>query len=193
MKRFLLAVLAAASLGCASAAHAQERELTRQHDGSVSAFVGLGGEFSSIVVADCFFCTGSSVNPDGTIKRARTIDGPDAILDVGGSIAVGQSGGEFMLRGRLVFLSPARGESLMLGYRKYWGKDEIKTFVSVDLMLTFEPVRTIGVRPGFGLMWDFSSIMGVWIDAGGTFGIGWGRRFGGEITVGFQARSYLLE
>ncbi|HEY3448997.1 MAG TPA: hypothetical protein VGK67_21730 [Myxococcales bacterium] len=187
------AVLATAFLVSSPAARAQERELTREHDGSLGAFATLGVEYSSIVVADCFFCTGSSVDAGGAYHSARTIDGPDAILDVGGTMAVGQAGGEFLLRARLVFLSPAKGISAFLGYRKYWGKDEFKTFVAADLMVNFMPTVTFGARPGFGVAWDFSPIMGMWAEAAGTFGLGWGRRFGAEFTIGFQARSYLLE
>jgi hypothetical protein len=99
-----------------------------------------------------------------------------AVLDVGGTLAVGQAGGELLLRGRLVFLSPAKGFSVFLGYRKYWGKDDFKTFVAADLMASITPTATFGARPGFGVVWDFSPIMGLWAEAAGTFGLGWGRR-----------------
>ena len=194
MRRALLAaVLGAGCLAGLASARAQEREPTREHDGSLGVFAALGVEYSSTVVADCFFCTGSSVGSDGKVRLARTIDGPDALLDLGGSVAVGQAGSELILRARWAFLSPARGFSLMLGYRKYWGKDELKTFVAADVVATFVPLTAFGVRPGFGVMWDFSSIMGLWAEAAGTFQAGWGRRFGAELTIGFQARSYLLE
>lgn len=192
-KALLAAVFATASVACVPAALAQGRELTREHDGSLGAFAAVGGEYTSLVIADCFACTGSTVDADGTVHRARTIDGPDMVLDVGGSMAVGQAGGEFLLRGRLVFLSTARGFSLMVGYRKYWGKDDIKTFVAADVLATLEPLVTFGLRPGFGVMWDFSPIMGLYAEANGSFTLGWGRRFGAELTIGFQARSYLLE
>ena len=182
-----LHTLAAASfcgalLFAATSARAQERQAYREHNGSLGAFATLGGEYSALVVTDCVFCA-----------SGKSIDGFDAILDVGGTLAVGQSGSELVLRGRLVFLSRARGESLMFGYRKYFGRDEFKTFVSFDLMGTFEPVKTVGARAAFGAIWDFSSIMGLWVEAGATFGVGAGRRFGAELSLGFQARTYLLE
>ena len=179
--------LAAASLGAAllvvsASAPGQEREAFREHTGSLGAFATLGGEYSALVVSNCVFCS-----------TGKTIDGFDAILDVGGTLAIGQSGSELLLRFRLVFLSHARGESILFGYRKYFGRDEIKTFASFDLMGTFEPVLTGGARAAFGVIWDFSSIMGLWVDAGATFGVGQGRRFGAELNIGFQARTYLFE
>lgn len=185
----LLTVLALASALLAPAeVWGQGRELSKQHDGSLGLFGALGAEYTGLVIADCFFCTGSTAG-----SPARAVDGFDAILDLGGSLAVGQSNSELLLRGRLVFLSPARGVTVLFGYRKYWGMDELKTYVAADVLVTLVPTVVFGVRPNFGVMWDFSPIMGVWAEAGGTFAVGWGRRFGGEITVGFQARSYLLE
>jgi len=179
--------LAAASLGallaiCGTSARAQERGAYLEHNGSLGGFVTLGGEYSALVVTGCVFCA-----------NGKAVDGFDAILDVGGTLAVGQSGSELILRGRLVFLSHARGESLLFGYRKYFGRDDFKTFAGFDLMGTFEPVKTIGARASFGAIWDFSSIMGLWLDAGASFGVGAGRRFGAEINLGFQARTYLFE
>ena len=183
--RPVLLAVACALAGAPAAAHGQQRELSREHDGSLGLFAALGAEYANLVVADCFFCGESG-------RAGSTIVGVDALLDVGGTMAVGP-GGELLARFRLVFLSPARGESVLFGYRKYWGKDELKTFLSFDLMGTFRPVQTFGARPGFGVMWDFSPVVGAWLDAAGTFGIGRGRRFAGELTVGLQARSYLLE
>ncbi|MGC4114069.1 MAG: hypothetical protein QM765_05305 [Myxococcales bacterium] len=194
MKSALLVVSAvlALLLACPSA-FAQEKEFTREHDGSLGGFATLGVEYTSIVVADCLFCTGSSTDANGVVHPAKTIDGPNMVLDVGGTLAVGQAGGEFLLKARLNFLSPAKGLSAFVGYRKYWGKDEFKTFLSIDVLANFMPTVTFGARPGFGVVWDFSPIMGMWAEAAGTFGLGWGRRFGAELTVGFQARTYLLE
>lgn len=183
MKRFPFVGAAIAALVMVPGlAQAQEREATREHNGSLGAFAATGPEYSALVVGDCLFCAGT-----------RTITGWSSILDVGGTLSVGQSGSEIVLRGRLVSLSPARGESLLLGYRRYFGKDELKTFGSFDLMGTFRPVQTLGARAGFGAIWDFSSIMGLWLDLGGSFGVGQGRRFGAEMSVGFQGRTYLLE
>jgi hypothetical protein len=182
-----LSTLAAASVGAAlllagAGALGQERVAYREHTGSLGAFVALGGEYSALVVSKCAFCS-----------TGTNVEGFDAILDAGGTLAVGQSGSELLLRFRLVFLSHARGESVLFGYRKYFGRDDFKTFASFDLMGTFEPVLTVGARAGFGVIWDFSSIMGLWVDAAATFGVGQGRRFGAELNIGFQARTYLFE
>jgi len=183
MRHLLLAAIALALCGLAGAtARAQAREVPLQHTHSLGAFVAVGTEYSALVVNHCVFCGGG-----------QSITGFDSVLDFGGTLAVGDSGSELALRGRLVFLSPAKGESVLLGYRKYFGKDEIKTFASFDLMGTFRPVLTGGARAAFGGMWDFSPIMGLWLEAGGSFGFGSGRRFGAELMLGFQGRTYLLE
>jgi hypothetical protein len=84
-----------------------------------------------------------------------------AALDVGATMAVGESGSDMVLRGRLVFLSAARGGSVLFGYRKYFGRDQVKTYASFDLQGTFRPVKTLGARAGFGVMYDFSPLLGV--------------------------------
>lgn len=180
--RLVAGVALAALLLGPMCAYAQGREVTLEHGGSVGLFAAAGAEYSSLVLNDCVFCL-----------RGKTLDGPNALLDVGATLSFTQTSSELLLRGRLAFLSPARGESLLLGFRKYWGRDEFKTFAGLELMGTFRPVQTGGARVGFGAIWDFSPIMGLWAEAGATFGIGQGRRFGAEITLGFQGRSYLLE
>ncbi len=167
---------------CSLEAMAQEREYSLDHAGSVGLIVGVGPEYSGSIKADCLFCLGE-----------QTLIGVSGLFDIGATVAINQEGDEIVLRGRLVRLSSSNGESLLLGYRKYFGRDEIKTFASLDLQASFRPVKTLGARGSFGVMYDFSPIFGIWLDGGGSFGFGYGRRFGLETTIGMQARSYLFE
>jgi len=163
-------------------AGAAERDLSLEHEGSVGLFLAAAPEYSALTLGDCVFCTGD-----------RSIVGVNLVTDFGATIAVGGWGSELLLRFRYVSLSTAKGESVLFGYRKYFGRDEIKTFVGLDVQFTFRPVITLGARAGFGVMWDFSPIMGLWAEVDGSFGVGLGRRFGAELAIGFQARSYLLQ
>jgi hypothetical protein len=167
-----------------SPGQAQKRELSLEHNGSLSLFAATGVEWSAVTITSC--------NP-ASPPCPNNLNYFNSVVDLGGTIAVGQSGSELVLRGRFVWATPSWGGSLLLGYRKYFGKDELKTFVGFDLMGTFRPVTTGGARVGFGAIWDFSPVMGLWAEAGGSFGLGVGRRFAAELTIGFQARSYLLE
>jgi hypothetical protein len=178
LKSVLLLTSYCSSLGSL----AQEREYSLDHAGSVGFIVGVGPEYSGSIKADCLFCLGE-----------QTLVDVSGVFDIGATVAINQEGDEIVLRGRLVRLSSSNGESLLLGYRKYFGREEIKTFASLDLQTTFRPVKTMGVRGSFGVMYDFSPILGIWLDGGGSFGFGYGRRFGLETTIGMQARSYLFE
>lgn len=177
------AVVAAAALALVvPEARAQRREATLDHAGSVGFIAALGEGYSTSEVASCPACAST-----------RVIVGFGTLLDVGGTIAVGERSSEIALRLRLERLAPAPGEALLLGYRQYFGREEWKTFFSLDGVGTFRPIRTIGARAALGLMRELSPVLGVYGDFGAAFGIGGGRRFGVEFAVGLQARSYLLE
>jgi hypothetical protein len=90
-------------------------------------------------------------------------------------------------------LTPDPGEALLAGYRQYFGSEEWKTFFSFDLEGTARPIKSLGARASLGLMRELSEVLGAYADAGASFGFGGGRRFGVELGVGLQARSYLLE
>lgn len=174
-------VVLAASL-VAAPVRAGERVLSLEHDGSVGVFLTAAPEFSSLTLSECVTCITTSV-----------VDGFDLVNDLGVSISPEGWGAELLLRFRYVSLSRAKGEAVLFGYRRYFGRDEVKTFMELDLHATFRPVLTGGARAGFGVMWDFSPVMGLWADLAGSFGVGRGRRFGAELAIGFQARSYLLQ
>lgn len=152
------------------------------HQGSLGLVAAVGAEYASLVLADCVGCPATGLVADTALA-----------LEVGGTAAVGDAGSEFGLRLRLSRLSEASGESVLLGYRRYSGPDEWKTFFAFDLVGTFRPSKTLGARAGLGVLHDFTPLFGLYADAGVGFGLGAGRRFSVDLLVGLQARSYLLE
>jgi hypothetical protein len=177
----LFPVVVAALLG-SPAALAQSRAASLDHSGSLGLLVAAGTEFATTEIADCLTC-----------QPERTLAEFGALLDLGATAAVGSEGNELTLRLRLNRLTAASGESIFFGYRSYFGRDELKTFAAFDLAAVLRPIAAGGARVAFGVAWDFSPLFGVWAEAGANFALGEGRRFGVELGLGLQARSYLLE
>ncbi|HCF59530.1 MAG TPA: hypothetical protein DFS52_16245 [Myxococcales bacterium] len=163
-------------------AGAQRSEVSLDHSGSLGLLAGAGAEFSTTEVAACLAC-----------EPTETFVEVGAVLDLGLTAAIGREGNELALRLRLIRLTGAVGEALFVGYRNYFGRDEWKTFAAFDLMGTLRPIQAGGVRAAFGVMYDLSPILGLYGEAGASFALGTGRRFGVEATLGLQGRSYLLE
>jgi hypothetical protein len=174
-------LIALAALG-AGEARAQQRVATLDHAGSVGLLLGSSLEFSTTEIADCVTC--------GTERAFATFS---PVFDLGGSLAIGDEGNELIARLRLVRFSEASGETLLLGYRGYFGFEEWKSYFGLELQGTLRPVRTVGARASIGVMYELSSLFGLWAEAGSGFGLGGGRRFGVDLGLGLQARSYLLE
>jgi hypothetical protein len=119
--------------------------------------------------------------------------GPRALLDLGGTAAVGHSGNEFTLFGRAALGGPGVNWALVGGYRGFFGADRLKTFFDLDLAAQVWPAFTLGPRIGFGAQYELSPLFGVIAAAAGQLGAGAGLRFSVELTLAVQARSYLLE
>ena len=83
------------------------------------------------------------------------------------------------------------------GYRVYFG-EEWKTFVDLDLAIGVVPGFTAGPRVGIGLMYELSSIAGLYSTLSAQLGLGsaFGQlaiAFRAELAIGVQLRSFLLE
>lgn len=83
------------------------------------------------------------------------------------------------------------------GFRAYFG-EEWKTFVDLDLAVGVVPGFTAGPRVGIGLMYELSSIAGVYSTLSAQLGLGsavgqLAIAFRAELAIGVQLRSFLLE
>lgn len=83
------------------------------------------------------------------------------------------------------------------GYRVYFG-EEWKTFVDLDLAIGVVPGFTAGPRIGIGLMYELSSVAGLYSTLSaqlgfGSTGVAMAIAFRAELAVGVQLRSFLLE
>jgi hypothetical protein len=161
---------------------AQAREASLDHSGSLGLLVGVAPEWGTFELSACPTC-----------EVDRVLGGYSALLDLGGTMAVGQEGSELALRLRLTLLSALRGAAVQFGYRHFFGRDAFKTYFSFDLRSDLAPALTVGARAGFGAMFELSPLVGLYAEPGASFGIGQGRRFGAEFFVGAQFRSFLLE
>ncbi|MHB8873380.1 MAG: hypothetical protein ACYC8T_06805 [Myxococcaceae bacterium] len=167
--RLCPATLFAAAL-LAGTALADERY---DHRGAVGLLLGATGEFMS------------TANP-GVVQGLRLG------ADLGGTWAVGYSGNELMLLGRAAFGGPRVEGSVTFGYRGYFGQDRVKTFVDLGAAVHF-PLVAVGPRVGFGVQYELSPIVGVYAGLAAQVGLGQALRFDGELCLGLQLRSYLLE
>lgn len=112
--------------------------------------------------------------------------------EVGGTLAVGSEGNDLKLSLRALFGGPF-DLALFAGYRGYFSVGQWKTFFDLDAAAHFTPRFTIGPRVGVGVQLDFLPVAGAFAVLGGQIGFGDGLRYGVELMIGFQFRSYLLE
>jgi hypothetical protein len=117
---------------------------------------------------------------------------PLAGLDLGATLAIGVDGNEIKLLGRVAFGSGMEG-MLAFGYRGYFGQEALKTFFDIDLALHRSDAFTLGPKLGVGLQYEVHPLVGVFGALAASFGFGQAIRFTGEVCVGVQIRSYLLE
>ena len=181
MPRLLLLVLLAAFLAPAPAV-AQEREPSYEHTGSVGGTVSLGAELVALQRPSCATCA-----------EAASFSALTPFIDLGGTLAVGAGGNELALKLRLHRFTEAAGESLFFGFRTYFGKDRFKTLFAGDLQVSFRPLLALGGRVAVGALYELSPVLAMYSEGGVEFGIGSGKRFGGEVLIGIQGRSYLFE
>ena len=117
-------------------------------------------------------------------------------VELGGTVAVGSEGNDLKLSVRALF-GGLFDFGIFAGYRGYFSVGQWKTFFDLDLAghITPDvaPHGTVGPRVGVGVQLDFLPVAGAYPVHGGQIGFGDGLRYGAELTIGFQFRSYLLE
>ena len=152
------------------------------HGGSLGLSVGAFGNYSSSEKASCLTCETSAV-----------ATGWSGSLDIAASVGIGWEGAEFFVRFELQRLGQVPGENLSLGLRNYFGREEWKTFLDLEAVAAFRPVGGGGLRGGFGVIWDFHPLFGLWAEARAAIILGHGRTFGAQLGLGLQFRSYLFQ
>jgi hypothetical protein len=126
-----------------------------------------------------------------------------ASFNVGGTMSIGWGSNELMLVGRSTFgelpsvANPDNrlhyvGLELYGGLRGYFG-DRFKTLYEINVGVNFTPYLTAGPRAAVGIQYEISNTIGVYTTLGAQLGFGELLQFRGELAIGFQFRSYLLE
>ncbi len=170
----VLAVTTVAGLAVAQAEPQAEPLVRYDHRGSLGLLVGGGGEIRS-----------------GGGNQVVTDNGWRANVDAGGSVFIkGHWSG--VLTGRVSFGGAMLGLAFAAVARNHFG-DRFKTFFDLGLGLHVLPSFSVGPRGAVGIQYELSSVIGVFALIGVQFGVGNGLRFVGDLSVGFQFRSYLLE
>jgi len=161
-----------AALAAANPAHAEETRL--DHRGALGLSLGVGVEHASLVF------------------RTDALDATRLTLDLMPTFAVGTEGNELvgLVRG---LRGPDWGAALGFGYRAYFGRDAWKTYFQGLLKADTAPHLAGGVEAGFGVMHEFSALLGVFAQAELSVEVSSGVRVGFGASAGIQARTYVLE
>lgn len=159
---------------CSGIAGAGERF---DHRGAVGLLIGSGLEHKSAGTVDA--------QPDHGFRL---------LGDLGLTLPIGVDGNELAFFGRGELGGPRIDLSLAGGYRGYFAADErVKTFLDLQLTAHMSPGFTVGPRIGFGGQYEISQVAGIYAALGAQLGFGTTLRFGVELVLGLQLRSYLLE
>jgi hypothetical protein len=114
--------------------------------------------------------------------------------DLGGTLAVGVNGNEVTAWLRAGFGGKAPDWSLTGGYRGYFGYERVKTFFDLGAAVHLTPSLSVGPRVGFGVQFELTQLVGVYLGLAGQIGFGPASlRMDGELISGFQIRSYVFE
>jgi hypothetical protein len=162
----------AALLLLASPALADERY---DHRGSLGLLLGGGVAIKDEVIA-------------GQVE-----DGVRIPAQLGATLAVGDVGNELVLDSVTTFRGPHVDWGAAFGYRGYFGQEQVKTFLMLELCAHFQPQLTVGPRATFGVQYELWPTVGVFAALAADLGYGAGLRFSAEALAGVQLRSYLLE
>ncbi len=92
-------------------------------------------------------------------------------LEVGGTVAVTDTGDELTLRLRLLD-SPGVWPMVLAGWRSYFGEDELKSFAAAELFGLTAPFWALGAHGGVGGQYDFSRSFGLFVEIGVGVAVG---------------------
>lgn len=170
-RRGLLGLVSLVALLGAATASAQERW---DHRGSLGLTVAGGAEVRQSVAL--------SLPSDNGVR---------ADAEVGGTVSITDHT-ELRVAGRLTLGAPALAGAVLAGVRNAFG-ERLKTFFDVNLMVHVAPWFTVGPHVAFGVQYEMLPVMGLYAALGIGLGFGAGLRLVGELMLGVQFRSYLLE
>ncbi len=153
-------------------------EMRLDHRGALGLELLPGVEHASLVV--------------NTNLPPPNFDATRFVLGLEPTIAIGREGNEIVGTLRLL-RGPDWGAAFGARFRKYFGRDEWKTFADFGIKVDSTPRWAAGPHVGLGVMYEFSPLVGVFANLGGSIEFGNGIRAAAEGFLGLQARSYLIE
>lgn len=175
MQRAFLNATFALSLTLSSLAAAQEGT-SLVHDGSLGLTVAAGGE-----------------RRDAMTATVRIDSGWRGLVEVGATLSPLWNHVEIRAAGRLTLFGPTVDLAALAGIRNSFGYEEWKTFFDLCAVVHVYPQVVAGPLVAVGAQYDFSPFAGVYAALTGQMGFGQGVRFGADVVVGFQFRTYVFD
>jgi len=109
------------------------------------------------------------------------------------TLGLGTEGNEIVVLGRYLYNRSDPGGAAGVAYRGYFGRDELKTYFQGGIKADTAPRFAIGPWAQLGVMYELSSLVGVFAQAELSAEISQGIRVGLGISGGVQFRTYVLE
>ncbi|WP_224240989.1 hypothetical protein [Hyalangium gracile] len=120
------------------------------------------------------------------IRGDRAETGPGVLLDVGGSLTVGDDRDELFLLARGGLGEAGRGGVLISGFRSFFGLDEWQSFFDLGAAVRLFSGTWAGPRLGFGLRRTLTDRTSLYGGLGLSLGFGSGMRVDTEASIGLQ-------
>ncbi len=120
------------------------------------------------------------------IRGSRAETGPGVLLDLGGSLTVGDDRDEVFLLARGGLGEAGRGGVLLGGFRNVFGQEEWQTFFDLGVAVRLFSGTWAGPRLGFGLRRTLTDRLSLYGGLGLSLGFGSGMRVDTEASIGLQ-------
>ncbi|MFL5344725.1 MAG: hypothetical protein ACJ8AT_08020 [Hyalangium sp.] len=129
---------------------------------------------------------GPGLGYTNAIRGSGAETGPGLLLDVGGSLTVGDDQDEAFLVARGGLGAAGRGGVLLGGFRSVFGRDEWQTFFDLGAAVRLFSGTWAGPRLGFGLRRTLTDRLSFYGGLGLSLGFGSGMRVDTEASIGLQ-------
>ncbi|MBS2027089.1 MAG: hypothetical protein JST54_04215 [Deltaproteobacteria bacterium] len=133
---------------------------------------------------------------DFLFVAANNVQGFDAArltLGLELTLGLGFEGNELVVLGRYLHSRSDAGAAVGVAYRKYFGRDELKTYFQGGIKGDSTPRYAVGPWAQFGVMYELSALVGVFAQAELSVEVSQGIRVGYGGSGGVQLRTYVLE